>query len=254
MRPTYPVDCFALHVLGRQNSIPEFRSTRVAVVLARDRCPGHEQELLAPCHRDVEQPALIFDSALVPPLISYRILRDEIPDRCSANLCRRKPIAKQRRYEHHGPLHAFGLVDRHYAHRVWRCILIILPSFGICILSAILKEISKGHVLLIRTGMEMDVLEVGNELRELPKVVEENFTAGIWDSFLSYAEGLNKLEIYPLNRVERPPLLRWLRESVSRFLCSGESGSQRRAGGANIRLYPCGTKGLLITPAGDEVE
>jgi hypothetical protein len=111
-----------------------------------------------------------------------------VPDAPATDTGGWKPIPKKRGDEDGRPLHALGLVDGHDPHGIGIGVLVILPSLGVRILSVMFQKSSKRLVFILRFGMEVNLLEVGDQLAEFAKVVKNDFTA--IDSFSAIGHNL----------------------------------------------------------------
>ena len=167
---------------------------------------------MAPCHGDVEKTALVFNSAVKSRLILDAILRDQVPDAAPADAGGWKPIPQKCGDKDSRPLHSLCLVNGHDPHGVGVGVLVILPSLWVGILSVMFQKSSKRLVFVLRFGMEVNLLEVGDQLAEFPKVVKNDFGAinsisAIGHDLLPKFRIFKKVEVLALQRVEPPAFL-----------------------------------------------
>ena len=163
---------------------PELGPPSISVVTPCNRRPCQMQVFLTSGHCYIEQSAFIFHGSLVTKLILDSIFRNQVPNISPSDFRSRESVAEQGRHEHHGPLHALGLMHRHDLHRIRIRVLIVLPTFRIGIFSPMAEEIRECFIFLYRFRVIVNGLEVRNDLAEFPKIIEDDFAsvAGIRSS------------------------------------------------------------------------
>src|ERR1700722_17932961 len=117
-------------------------------------------------------------------------------------------IRPQERQENRRPLHALGLVDRRQRHGVGCRITSV--GVGLRVVAWCLVFEPRGECLVLRPrlGIEVDLLEVGDGLAELPELVEDKLTPYRFtgDGIFAESQRLQELQVKTLDVIDAPSL------------------------------------------------
>ena len=138
--------------------------------------PGGEAVAFGTGDGDVEEAAFVVDGAFVAVGVGNGRFGDDVPDLAAALSFGRKAVAAQAGDEDGGPFHAFGFVDGEDLEGVELGEAFFFPAFGVVAGGLVVEELGKTLVELAGEGFEVDLFVVGDNLAELAKVVEDDFT------------------------------------------------------------------------------
>ena len=117
-------------------------------------------------------------------------------------------IRPQAGQEDRRPLHTFGLVNRRQRHGIGRRVTHIGVGLRVVAGCLVLQPRGEYLVLLPWLGVEVDLLEVGDRLAELPELEEDQLAPDrlTGDGLLADSQRLQKLQVEALDVVHAPSL------------------------------------------------